>query len=81
MASGLTSEYTIQEGDFLPTFWVNVTHAVAGGDPATDIRYFWTPADQQYFDVYYEQYDLKTDVSTRFEAILCADYIATWDMP
>ena len=52
MSDGLNEDYVIQEGDFVPTYWVNVTTHMAECDGP--IEYFWTPDDPQYFDVYYE---------------------------
>ena len=57
---------------------VHVHHDVPG---ETSLDYYWTPSDQQYFDVYYEQYDYSTDADpVRIEATLCTDYISGWDV-
>ena len=40
VSSGIEQDYTMYEGDFLPTFWVNTTHTMAGDET---ISFKWTP--------------------------------------
>ena len=70
--------YIIGETDFIPSFLVRVYHSVPGD---TEINYYWTPNNQQYFDVYYEKYDVGKNTTERIEAILCTQYIENWDQP
>ena len=46
------------------------------------INYTWTPSDKKYWDVYYEQYEydgVSFKELKRIEAILCKDFIESWD--
>lgn len=70
--------YTIYQNDFIPTFAVHMYHDEPGTE---EIDYWWLPTDQQYFNVYYEQYDYGSDADPiKYDAILCTDYISSWDV-